>query len=179
MTTTAKELNHVYSGCAQTRMSRCPCLVLWALLALCLVSCTAWMPTVEEVNGVVLDLRQYSMRAWALGIAALWADLALPVPQTAVIAALGIIYGVIGGGLISSFGLVTGGLLGYAVACRYGRRLVARLVGDRSLKKVESLFEHGGMWAIVLTRSLRIVFRKPSFSCRAWEECASAKSSSL
>lgn len=154
MTTTAKELNHVYSGCAQTWRARWPCLVLWALLALCLVSCTARMPTVEEVNGVVLDLRQYSMWAWAPGIAALWADLVLPVPQTAVIAALGIIYGVIGGGLISSFGLVTGGLLGYAVACRYGRRLVVRLVGERSLKKVESLFEHGGMWAIVLTRSL-------------------------
>jgi uncharacterized membrane protein YdjX (TVP38/TMEM64 family) len=103
----------------------------------------------------------------------------LPVPQTAVVAALGIIYGVIGGGLISSFGLVTGGLLGYAVARRYGRRLVVRLVGDRSLKKVESLFEHERMWAIVLTRSLPHSIRKPSFSCRAWEECASAKSSSL
>ncbi len=133
---------------------RWPCLVLWALLALCLVSCTARMPTVEEVNGVVLDLRQYNLWAWALGIAALWADLALPVPQTAVIAALGIIYGVIGGGLISSFGLVTSGLLSYAIARKYGRRLVVRLVGNRSLKKVESLFEQGGMWAIVLTRSL-------------------------
>ncbi|MBD3887561.1 VTT domain-containing protein [Phormidium tenue FACHB-886] len=112
------------------------------------------MPTVEEVNGVVLDLRQYNLWAWALGIAALWADLALPVPQTAVIAALGIIYGVIGGGLISSFGLVTSGLLSYAIARKYGRRLVVRLVGNRSLKKVESLFEQGGMWAIVLTRSL-------------------------
>lgn len=133
---------------------RWPCLVLWALLALGLVSCTARTPTIEEVNGVVLDLRQYRMWAWAPGIAALWADLVLPVPQTAVIAALGIIYGVLGGGLISSFGLVTGGLLGYAVARRYGRRLVVRLVGDRSLTKVERLFEHGGMWAIVLTRSL-------------------------
>ncbi|WP_317108233.1 VTT domain-containing protein [Chroococcidiopsis sp. SAG 2025] len=112
------------------------------------------MPTVEEVNGVVLDLRQYSMWAWAPDIATLWADLALPVPQTAVIAALGIIYGVIGGGLISSFGLVTGGLLGYAIARRYGRWLVVRLVGNRSLEKVENLFDHGGMWAIVLTSSL-------------------------
>ncbi|CAA9409549.1 hypothetical protein AVDCRST_MAG94-6348 [uncultured Leptolyngbya sp.] len=134
--------------------SRWTCLVLWALLTLCLVSCTARMPIVEEVNGVVLDLRQYSMWAWAPGTAALWADLVLPVPQTAVIAALGIIYGVIGGGLISSFGLVTGGLLGYAIARRYGRRLVVRLVGERSIEKVETLFKHGGMWAIVLTRSL-------------------------
>lgn len=137
-----------------SRYPRWPGLFLWALLALCLVSCTARMPTVEEVNGVVLDLRQYSLWAWAPGIAALWADLVLPVPQTAVIAALGIIYGVIGGGLISSFGLVTGGLVGYSVARRYGRQLVVRLIGDRSLKRVESLFEQGGMWAIVLTSSL-------------------------
>lgn len=128
-----------------SRYPRWPCLVFWALLALSLVSCTARMPTVEEVNDVVLDLRQYHLWAWAPGIVALWADLALPVPQTAVIAAIGIIYGVIGGGLISSFGLVTGGLLGYAIARRYGRWLVVRLVGDRSLKQVESLFEHGGM----------------------------------
>jgi uncharacterized membrane protein YdjX (TVP38/TMEM64 family) len=112
------------------------------------------MPTVEEVDSVVLDLREYRMWAWAPGIAVIWADLALPVPQTAVIAALGIIYGVIGGGLVGSFGLVTGGLLGYALARRYGRAPVVRLVGQRSLERVESLFEHGGMWAIVLTRSL-------------------------
>ena len=41
------------------------------------------------------------------------ADLALPVPQTAVIAALGIIYGATLGGLLGSVGLITGGLLGY------------------------------------------------------------------
>jgi len=131
-----------------------PRLVLWTPLGLCLASCAARMPTVEEVNRVVLDLGQYRMWGWAAGIAAIWADLALPVPQTAVIAALGIMYGVVGGGLFGSFGLVTGGLLGYALARRYGRRPAVRLVGEGSLEKVESLFEHGGMWAIVLTRSL-------------------------
>jgi len=139
---------------ARTEWFKQPCLVLGAVLASHLLSCAARMPTVEEVNGVVLELRHYRMWAWAPGIGAIWADLVLPVPQTAVIAALGIIYGVVGGGLLGSFGLITGGLLGYALARRYGRRPVARLVGDRSLEKVERLFEHAGMWAIVLTRSL-------------------------
>jgi uncharacterized membrane protein YdjX (TVP38/TMEM64 family) len=51
-------------------------------------------------------------------------------------------------------GLITGGLLGYALARRYGRGAVARIVGDRSLETVERWFDRGGMWAIVLTRSL-------------------------
>ena len=34
------------------------------------------------------------------------------------------------------------------------RRLVQRFVGPRSLHKMESLFDRGGAWAIVLTRSL-------------------------
>ena len=44
---------------------------------------------------------------------AIWADLVLPVPQTVVIAALGLIYGTVLGGLLGSLGLITGGLLGY------------------------------------------------------------------
>ncbi len=34
------------------------------------------------------------------------------------------------------------------------RRMVKRFVGPQSLKRMESLFERGGAWAIVLTRSL-------------------------
>jgi uncharacterized membrane protein YdjX (TVP38/TMEM64 family) len=112
------------------------------------------MPLIEEVNGVVLQLREYRAWGWLLGIAAIWADLVLPVPQTAVIAALGIVYGTVGGGLLGSFGLVTGGLLGYAVARRFGRAPVTRLVGDAALQRMEGLFDRAGVWAIVLTRSL-------------------------
>jgi uncharacterized membrane protein YdjX (TVP38/TMEM64 family) len=124
------------------------------VLGILTISCAARMPTVEEVNDVVLQLREYRAWGWMLGIGAIWADLALPVPQTAVIAALGLIYGAVGGGLLGSLGLITGGLLGYALARRYGRGPVARLIGDRSLGRVESWFERAGMWAIVLTRSL-------------------------
>ncbi|MGH7288093.1 MAG: hypothetical protein ACREI8_08770, partial [Myxococcota bacterium] len=72
-------------------MTRQPLLVA-VVLGVSLVSCASKLPTLEEVNEVVLRLREYRMWAWALGIVAIWADLVLPVPQTAVIGALGILY---------------------------------------------------------------------------------------
>lgn len=89
-----------------------------------------------------------------MGIALIWADVALPVPQTVVIAALGITYGPVFGGLLGSIGLVTGGLLGYALMFTSPRRIVRRLVGLKSWNGMEGLFERAGAWAIVLTRSL-------------------------
>jgi uncharacterized membrane protein YdjX (TVP38/TMEM64 family) len=129
-------------------------LVSAGLLAIALSSCAARVPTLDEVNEVVLRLREVHGLAWGLGVVAIWADLVLPVPQTAVIAALGILYGTVGGGLVGSVGLISVGLFGYALTRRYGRGAVRRLVGERALGRVESVFERGGVWAIVLTRSL-------------------------
>jgi protein-S-isoprenylcysteine O-methyltransferase Ste14 len=71
-----------------------------------------------------------------------------------VIAALGIVYGTLLGGLLGSLGLISGGLLGYLLMRTSARRYAQRLVGPRSWQKMESLFDQGGAWAIVLTRSL-------------------------
>ena len=67
-------------------------LIVIGVLSLVLASC-ATIPTPQEANDAVLVLRKYGSWPWALGIALIWADLVLPIPQTAVIAALGIIYG--------------------------------------------------------------------------------------
>jgi uncharacterized membrane protein YdjX (TVP38/TMEM64 family) len=123
------------------------------VLSLVLVSC-AKVPTSEEANAAVLTLREYERWAWAIGIALICADVVLPVPQTAVIVALGIIYGTLLGGLLGSLGLITGGLLGYALMRTSARRVVQRFVRAPSLQKMESLFDQRGAWAIVLTRSL-------------------------
>ena len=128
-------------------------LIVTGVLSLVLASC-ATIPTPQEASDAVLVLRKYGSWAWALGIALIWADLVLPVPQTAVIAALGIIYGTLLGGLLGSLGLVTSGLLGYVMMLTSARRFVQRLVGPQSLRKMESLFDQGGAWAIILTRSL-------------------------
>jgi uncharacterized membrane protein YdjX (TVP38/TMEM64 family) len=127
-------------------------LIVIGVLPLVLASCA--VPTSQEASDAVLTLRQYEDRAWAVGVALIWADLVLPIPQTAVIAALGIIYGTLLGGLLGSLGLITGGLLGYGLMFTAARRFAQRFAGSRSLRKMESLFDRGGAWAIVLTRSL-------------------------
>jgi uncharacterized membrane protein YdjX (TVP38/TMEM64 family) len=128
-------------------------LIRIGLLPLVLASCTR-IPTPQEANDAVLTLRGYESWAWAIGIALIWADLVLPIPQTAVIAALGIIYGTLLGGLLGSLGLITGGLLGYGLMRTPARHLAQRVAGPRSLHKMQSLFDRGGAWAIILTRGL-------------------------
>src|SRR4029453_5114464 len=128
-------------------------MIVIGVLAFVLVSC-ATIPTPQEANDTLLSLRTYGRWAWALGIALIWADLLLPVPQTAVIAALGIIYGTLLGGLLGSVGLITGGLLGYGLMLTSARRMVKRFVGPRSLNTMEGVCERAGGWAIVLPRSL-------------------------
>jgi len=128
-------------------------LTIIGALAILLASC-ARIPTDQDANDAVSMLRDYGSWAWAAGIALIWADLVLPIPQTAVIAALGIIYGTVLGGLLGSFALISSGILGYALMRTSARRFVDRLVGRRFRNKTESLFDRSGTWAIVLTRSL-------------------------
>jgi uncharacterized membrane protein YdjX (TVP38/TMEM64 family) len=130
-----------------------PVPIVIGVLGPVLASC-ARIPTTPSVNDAVLSLREYGSWAWAPGIGLLWADLVLPIPQAAVITALGIIYGTLVGGVLGSLGLITGGLFGYLLMRTSARRFVRRLVGPRSLGRMESLFDRGGAWAIVLTRSL-------------------------
>ncbi len=128
-------------------------LMVIVVLSLVFASC-ARIPTPEEAKHAVLTLRRYEGWAWALGIALILGDVLLPVPQTAVIAALGIIYGTLLGALLGSLGLITGGLLGYVLMLTSARRYVHRFVGPKSLHTMERLFDRRGAWAIVLTRSL-------------------------
>jgi uncharacterized membrane protein YdjX (TVP38/TMEM64 family) len=131
-----------------------PALVVIGVLAVASASCGR-IPTPEEANNAVLSLRGWGSWAWAIGVGLIWADLVLPIPQTAVIAALGIIYGSVLGGLLGSLGLITSGIVGYQLMLTSARRFVQRVVGRQSLGKMGSLFERDGVWAIVVTRSLQ------------------------
>jgi uncharacterized membrane protein YdjX (TVP38/TMEM64 family) len=71
-----------------------------------------------------------------------------------VIAALGILHGPLLAALLGSVGLISGGMLGYALMRTSVRRFVRRFVPPRSLQRMERMFERGGTWALVLTRSL-------------------------
>jgi len=89
---------------------------------------------------------------WIMAILLLMADLVLPVPATAVMAALGVLYGPWWGGLLGSAGSVLSGLFAYSL-CRYGgRRFAVFLAGEESLKKSEAFFTRSGGWVVILSR---------------------------
>jgi uncharacterized membrane protein YdjX (TVP38/TMEM64 family) len=119
-----------------------------------LSGCAGRGPSVEGVNDSVSLLEQHSEWAWAVGIGLIVADLVLPIPQTAVIAALGIIYGPVLGGLLGTAGLVAAGGVAFGLMKTSGRRLVLRVIGHRSMEKIGALSEHAMPWGIALTRSL-------------------------
>ena len=126
-------------------------LVLWfvALAVLFLGGWLIWGGRWDDqftFEGSVRWLERAGPWAWAAGILLLMGDLALPVPGTIVISALGFIYGTWLGGIIASVGLVAAGLLGYGLGRLLGEKFARRWLGDREYEKGKRLFASGGGW---------------------------------
>jgi len=101
-------------------------------------------------------LRRYGDWAWAAGIALLMLDLVLPIPATAVMAALGYIYGPLAGGLLAAAGSILSGTLGYGLCRLLGRGAARRILGAAELERGERLFARVGGWLVVLSRWLPV-----------------------
>jgi uncharacterized membrane protein YdjX (TVP38/TMEM64 family) len=99
----------------------------------------------------------YRGSAWLIAIGLLLSDLALPVPNTVIIAALGAIYGPLVGGLVATVGVCLPGLLGYGLSRRFGRPLARRLFSTADLATAEALFARSGGWMVALSRWLPIL----------------------
>ena len=95
--------------------------------------------------------------AWLAAIGLLVSDLALPIPNSLVMAALGIYYGPFAGGAVAAAGNCLSGLLGYALCRRFGRPLALRWLTVAELEASESLFTRSGGWAVALSRSLPVL----------------------
>ena len=108
------------------------------------------------LDGAVAWLTDYGDWAWAAGIVLLISDLVLPIPATAVMAALGVIYGPLIGGAISAAGTFLAGSLGYGLCRLFGRNAAARLLGPTDLARGERLFASMGGWLVVLSRWLPV-----------------------
>ncbi len=116
--------------------------------------------TLEKVfadGGVVSLLREYGRSAWLAAIGLLIADLALPVPTTAVMAALGMIYGPVIGGCVAGLGSVVSGLVGYGLCRHFGRPVAIWLSGAEGLARGEEVFSNVGGWIVALSRWLPVV----------------------
>ena len=136
---------------------------VWLLLCVALFVAAPFLFFGDQIehffagDGALTRLRSYGSYAWLVAIGLLISDLALPVPTTAIMAALGMIYGPMLGGLIAALGSIVSGMAGYC-ACRYlGRPVAVWLNGQQGLAKGEEIFGKTGGWIVALSRWLPII----------------------
>ncbi len=96
--------------------------------------------------------------AWLGGIALLVGDLVLPIPGTVVMSALGLRYGWLAGGLVSTGGSVLAGLAAYGLCRAFGHGVAIWLAGRDGLARGKRLF-HGdkGGWIVALSRWMPVL----------------------
>lgn len=100
---------------------------------------------------------------WLAGLGLLTSDLVLPVPATAVISALGFVYGAGWGALIGASGSFLSGTLAYEACRGGGPRVVNWLLGPADLAKATRIFAGtSGGWLIALSRWLPLL---PEMAC--------------
>lgn len=102
-------------------------------------------------------LRSFGPWAWAVAIGLIVADLVLPIPATAVMAALGIIYGPIVGGALSGGASFLAGAIAYLATRLIGHRAAVFIVGERDLARAEKFFDRAGGYAVAFSRPLPIL----------------------
>ncbi len=119
-----------------------------------------WGDRLEAIfhqDRLVAWFQSYRGSAWLIAIGLLISDLVLPIPNTMVIAALGVIYGPLLGGLVATVGTCLSGLVGYSLCRRFGRPLAVRLVGEADLEAGEHLFARSGGFIVAASRWLPVL----------------------
>jgi uncharacterized membrane protein YdjX (TVP38/TMEM64 family) len=130
-------------------------LVVLGLIGLVTAPLLTWGDQIDDKlageRGVAL-LREYGSWGWIVGIGLIVSDLVLPVPAPAVMAALGIMYGPVLGGLIGSTGSFLAGMTAYGGCRLMGERAARFLVGVDNVSRLSRFFSRVGLWAVVLSR---------------------------
>ena len=110
-----------------------------------------------SLGGTLTWLRELGPWAAAAGVGLLVADIALPIPSTIVMSALGATYGFWVGSLLSILGSMLAGLTAYGLARWAGRPAAIWIAGEDSLVRTEELFARGGAWLVLTSRWLPIL----------------------
>ncbi len=135
-------------------------LVCLAIAVLVIIPFVLWDDRLEALfsgGGAVGELEKYGAWAWAAGIVLLILDLFLPVPGSAVMGGLGILYGPVLGAFLSFVGTTLAGMLGYGIGRWLGRPAVHRLMGPQATEQGETLFTRAGGWIVALSRWLPVL----------------------
>ena len=108
-------------------------------------------------EAAVAWLRGLGAWGWLGGVGLLVADVVLPVPGTAVMSALGFLYGVWIGGAISAAGSFLSGSMAYGLTRWINPRWAATLAGAAEIKKYEAVFARSGIWIVAVSRWLPVL----------------------
>ena len=127
---------------------------LAVLLAIPFLLWGDWFEEAFSAEGTTHWLERQGSWAWAAAIGLLAADLVLPLPATVVLAALGLSYGVVLGGLIGSVGSMLAGGLAYGLCRLSGPRAARFFVSREELERGQLVFDRVGVWAVALSRWL-------------------------
>jgi len=95
--------------------------------------------------------------AWIVGILLLVADLFLPIPATGVVAALGVVYGMVPGALLGIAGSTCAGITGYITARYLGDRATRFIVTQEEIESYKGFFNQWGAYAIIISRVMPIM----------------------
>ena len=109
------------------------------------------------IDGAAEWMHGFGAWAWAAGMGLIALDIFLPIPATAIMAALGIIYGPLLGGLIASAGSILAGVIGYALCRLIGPVTADRLAGAPAMAEARALFERWGGWLVAASRWLPVL----------------------
>jgi uncharacterized membrane protein YdjX (TVP38/TMEM64 family) len=132
--------------------------VAMALCVLIIVPFLVFGAEIESWTAAMLETPRHHPAISGLILGGLLAsDILLPVPSSIVSTGCGLLLGFLPGMLVSALGMVISCALGYALAARWGRPIVNRLVGENSLHEFERLYGRHGRWLLVAARPVPVL----------------------
>jgi len=87
--------------------------------------------------------------------------LLVPIPSEIVLLATGIIWGILGGGVMGIIGSMAAALLCFYISKKGGRPLVKKFVGDKAINLADNFIRKYGMGAIIVARFLPFIAFDP------------------
>lgn len=84
-------------------------------------------------------------------------SLVVPLPAMVITLANGLLFGTIGGALLSWSSAMVGAILCYYIARLFGRPVVERLVGKKSLDMTDRFFRRYGKHAVLIARLIPVI----------------------
>ncbi|GAJ11837.1 unnamed protein product, partial [marine sediment metagenome] len=87
--------------------------------------------------------------------------LIIPIPSEIVLLSTGMIWGILGGGVMGVIGSMAAGLLCFYISRLGGRPIIEKLVGEKAMLMADDFIEKNGIWAILISRTIPFIAFDP------------------